>query len=172
MSHFLSALSFIPEWQTVFPQMVGEAGKEAVIMTRLQLSFPRLGIPTRISPKPEEGKRKGGVQRRNPVFGWPTERSSFVTLNYILCKKSRIKNQELSECEPSSASSLYNSQSKTWGSRTFEPQKGGNRVQHGSHSTRSNGSSDSGAFATPHAIPQGDTAPWDSPDWLASQKRV
>ena len=62
-------------------------------MTRLQLSFPRLGIPTRISPNPEEGKRKGGVQRRNPVFGWPTERSSFVTLNYILCKKSRIKNR-------------------------------------------------------------------------------
>jgi hypothetical protein len=59
MSHFLSTLSFIPEWQTVFPQMVGEAGKEAVIMTRLQPSFPRLGIPTRISPNPEEGNGKG-----------------------------------------------------------------------------------------------------------------
>ncbi|KAH8789707.1 hypothetical protein BGZ57DRAFT_87560 [Hyaloscypha finlandica] len=170
MSHFLSTLTFIPEWQTVFPQMVGEAGKEAVIMTRLQLSFPRLGIPTRISPNPEEGKRKGGGATSESGFRMAHGKKQLR--HSELHSLQEIKNQGSSECEPSSASSLYNSQSKTWGSRTFEPQKRGNRVQHGSHSTRSNGSSDSGAFATPHAIPQGDTAPWDSPDWLASQKRV
>ena len=117
MSHFLTDLEFIPEWQADFPQMVGEAGKEAVIMTRLHLSSLGSESPPEFPPNPEEGKGKGGVQRRNPVFGWPTERSCFVTLSDL----QEIKNQELSECEPSSASSLYNSLSKTWGSLTFEP---------------------------------------------------
>lgn len=109
-------LEFIPEWQTELPQMVGEAGKEAVILTRLQLSSLGSESPPEFPPTQKRGKERG-VQRRNPVFGWPTERSSFVTLSDL----QEIKNQELSECEPSPASSLYNSQSKTWGSLTFEP---------------------------------------------------
>lgn len=74
-------LEFIPEWQTELPQMVGEAGKEAVILTRLQLSSLGSESPPEFPPTQKRGKERG-VQRRNPVFGWPTERSSFVTLNY------------------------------------------------------------------------------------------
>jgi hypothetical protein len=60
MSHFLTDLEFIPEWQADFPQMVGEAGKEAVIMTRLHLSSLGSESPPEFPPNPEEGKGKGG----------------------------------------------------------------------------------------------------------------
>ena len=137
---------------------------------KIATQFPSARNPHQNFPQARGGeKERGGATSES---GFRMAHGKKQLRHSELHSLQEIKNQELSECEPSSASSLYNSQSKTWGSRTFEPQKGGNRVQHGSHSTRSNGSSDSGAFATPHAIPQGDTAPWDSPDWLASQKRV
>ena len=53
---------------------------------KIATQFPSARNPHQNFPQPRRGeKERGGVQRRNPVFGWPTERSSFVTLNYILC---------------------------------------------------------------------------------------
>lgn len=50
---------------------------------KIATQFPSARNPHQNFPQPRRGEWKGeGVQRRNPVFGWPTERSSFVTLNY------------------------------------------------------------------------------------------
>jgi hypothetical protein len=76
---------------------------------------PRLGTIHQSFPGSEEGKKKGGATSESGFQG-QTERSRIVTLKR--CKKSRFG------CKPSLVSSVYNSQSKTWGYITVEHQKG------------------------------------------------
>lgn len=126
----------------------------------LSTEFPLARSPPHNFPGTEGGGRRKKGCTSESGFAMPTERSS---------TRHSEANQELSDCKPSSISSMYNSRRKTWGYITVEPQEGGNHmllnctVRGVVQRQKTTGSSLSRPFATPHGPPHSVTHAGETP---------